>query len=153
MFPQWSQNSVFFPQTSRWRPCTCCASRDIPSLPVQTQIYLCTLLVESLHLPCTPMESGKVLGYRTSWLKLLGFNRQDRDSITPNGQYTSSSIKWPCSFITVQALLHRMGDGKLGLLELWQGWSDKNLCGENRKQGERKHFCCVLSEKKSRHCR
>lgn len=53
-------STLFFPPSQQLKTMhTLCIDRDIPPLPEQTQIYLCTLLVESLHLLCTPVESGK----------------------------------------------------------------------------------------------
>lgn len=75
------------------RPCTqICIHIDISPLPEHTQIYLCTLMVESLQLPRTPVQLWKQLQDLPSSLfpthiKLIGFNRQDRDRITLNGQY------------------------------------------------------------------
>ena len=52
---------------------------------------------------CGVKKSTQLQGLASSLfltcIKLLGFNRQDRDSITPNGQYLSSSINWQCSLM------------------------------------------------------
>lgn len=166
--------------TSIWQPLSLCFPSEVSTLLLPhkldhvhrlfihidiSPLHLSDLLVHpagwipATHMhPCGVMKSIQLQDLAPSLfpacIKLLGFNRQDRDSISLNGQYLSSSINWQCSFRQRQApscwQMRSLTQVSYRCNKHYQIKICVGRAGSRVREGTTAVFC---QKKKSRYCR